>query len=257
MVMSMLDSVASERFAGLSMPEPNSGCWLWLGRFVPNGYGKFSVNGEQLLAHRVAWEQARGPIPRGALVRHRCDTPSCVNPDHLLTGNTQDNSDDMKARRRQAVGERVYTAALTAADVVEIRRRAADRTVSYAAMAQDYSVRPGAIRAAIVGVTWAHVPGAIADHRWERNAPTMRGEHNPAAALTAPLVLRLRHIHRDIGLTYFQLAKLVGVAARTMKQVLHGVTWRHVADACELTHRRDYGRVVPVPSDVQRELEGA
>ncbi|MFJ5143282.1 HNH endonuclease signature motif containing protein [Streptomyces sp. NPDC088707] len=46
-------------------------------------YGAFHVNGRTVRAHQYAYEQARGPIPAGAEIDHRCRRRNCVNPDHL------------------------------------------------------------------------------------------------------------------------------------------------------------------------------
>lgn len=83
-------------FEGRFIPEPNSGCWLWCGRSRTNGYGMY----RGMAAHREAYRRAFGPIPAGMVVRHRCDTPACVNPNHLLIGTQADNLRDIVARRR-------------------------------------------------------------------------------------------------------------------------------------------------------------
>lgn len=64
-------------------PEPMSGCWLWLGTIDHLGYGHFSLAGKQWLAHRLSFEVARGPIPVGLSIDHKCRQRSCVNPSHL------------------------------------------------------------------------------------------------------------------------------------------------------------------------------
>ena len=56
-------------------------CWEWTGS--KDRYGFFGVNGKIKKAHRVSYEHFKGPISPGLLVRHKCDNPSCVNPDHL------------------------------------------------------------------------------------------------------------------------------------------------------------------------------
>lgn len=73
-----------ERFWRYALPEPNSGCWLWIGSIRPDGYGQFSVSaGRARVAHIVAWEMYRGPVPEGLELDHLCRVRSCVNPDHL------------------------------------------------------------------------------------------------------------------------------------------------------------------------------
>lgn len=89
-----------------SVPEPNTGCWLWLGVLSPRGYGKLKSRGHSMAAHRASYISFRGPIPGGLCVLHRCDNPPCVNPDHLWLGTNADNSADMVAKGRSARGER-------------------------------------------------------------------------------------------------------------------------------------------------------
>ena len=79
----------AERLDQHSIPEPNSGCILWLGATAGMmGYGKIGIEiyGERQrhrVAHLVAWEQEHGPVPAGFELDHKCRTPSCINPDHL------------------------------------------------------------------------------------------------------------------------------------------------------------------------------
>lgn len=83
-------------------------CWLWQGYTKsPNKgnpwaypYGLFFYRGKHLNAHRVVWMLFNGPIPEGLVVRHKCDNPPCVNPNHLELGTHKDNTKDMLERRR-------------------------------------------------------------------------------------------------------------------------------------------------------------
>lgn len=95
-------------------PIPECGCWLWLGGWFGSGYGKMSAKCKTWQAHRVFYEHFVGPIPSGLLVCHKCDTPACVNPDHLFLGTAFDNMTD-KARKGRGVkvGERKPPVILT------------------------------------------------------------------------------------------------------------------------------------------------
>lgn len=97
-----------ERFESFVMPEPNSGCYLWMGNSLRWGYGRFHHGGKRPLAHRFAWELNRGPIPAGIHVLHRCDNPSCVNVDHLYLGTHRDNMADIAKRCRGRTGRLPY-----------------------------------------------------------------------------------------------------------------------------------------------------
>lgn len=79
-------------------------CWLWQGLVDQDGYGKFQYptdNGQvHIRAHRWAYQHFIGSIPTGLHVLHICDTPSCVNPNHLWLGTNQDNVDDRQVKGR-------------------------------------------------------------------------------------------------------------------------------------------------------------
>lgn len=65
------------------IPEPNSGCWIWLRATIGHGYGWVKFDGKKDLAHRVFYRLAKGPIPEGHEIDHLCRTKVCCNPDHL------------------------------------------------------------------------------------------------------------------------------------------------------------------------------
>ncbi|MZE53776.1 HNH endonuclease [Streptomyces sp. SID5770] len=75
-------------------------CWLWTRGRTASGYGKFNLNGQTVYAHRASYEAYVGPIPAGLFILHSCDTPACVNPDHLRPGTHQENMRDRDTRGR-------------------------------------------------------------------------------------------------------------------------------------------------------------
>lgn len=83
--------------------EPTKGlgpCVLWKKSFTSAGYGSHWRNKKRQQAHRVAWEDANGPIPAGLHVLHKCDNKKCVRVGHLFLGTHKDNMRDMAAKGR-------------------------------------------------------------------------------------------------------------------------------------------------------------
>lgn len=72
-----------ERLLRSSIPEPNCGCWIWLGDLSEQGYPHMSWHGKTSNAHRVVYEHYKGKIPAGLQLDHLCRMRCCVNPEHL------------------------------------------------------------------------------------------------------------------------------------------------------------------------------
>jgi hypothetical protein len=85
--------------------EKTDNCWLWTGAKNRRGYGIFTIDGKQKLAHRIAYFLTRGPLPTNVVLMHACDNPVCVNPSHLVPGTNQQNMEDMLYKGRDPGGQ--------------------------------------------------------------------------------------------------------------------------------------------------------
>ena len=124
-------------------------CFKWTGKSFSLGYGMWKGVG----AHRVMYAMKNGPIPDGAVVRHKCDNPPCCNPAHLEIGTHADNRADCVARNRHSKGETNGKAKLTARQVGRIRTYFKGWT--HAQIAEKYGVSRSVITRILNGSSWA------------------------------------------------------------------------------------------------------
>ncbi|MGC7464261.1 HNH endonuclease [Xanthomonas citri pv. citri] len=103
-------------------------------------------------AHRIAWQQAFGPIPEGLQVCHRCDTPACCNPAHLFLGTAMANMRDKYSKGREA-HTRGHGHGPTKLTEDQVRTIRADARGPYA-VARAYGVSPRCIYDIRSGKNW-------------------------------------------------------------------------------------------------------
>lgn len=146
-----LDTLAHELEQRVDKTHPD-GCWIWLRGTNRGGYGWLQAGRSRMLAHRLAFFLAHGYLP--AVVRHTCDTPRCVNPDHLLAGTQAENARDAMERGRTTRGERHTHSKVTSDDVREIRRRYAAGGITQADLGAEYGLKQPTVSNILAGRFW-------------------------------------------------------------------------------------------------------
>ena len=163
---------------------PESGCIIWAGYKNEKGYGVFSKK----YAHRFSYEHHyKVTIPAGILVCHHCDTPSCVNPQHLFLGTQKDNIADMikKGRARYADVNGKNNPMFGKHHSEETRKKLSIiKTGNYA------------------------------------------GENHPRASITMDDVHSIR-AKRSQGLTAKQISTDLGISFHIVRNVIYGKSWRY------------------------------
>jgi uncharacterized protein YerC len=158
----------------------------------------------------------RGDIPEGMFVCHKCDTPRCVNPDHLFLGRAVDNVRDMfqKKRNGNGKGEAASAARLCAEQVAAIRT---DPRPSRA-VAADYGVSQATISAIWRGDSWGGIGDSLTRHG------RRRGSRHALAKLTEADIPNIRADSRKQR----DIAKEYGVDQQIIGRIKRRLIWAHV-----------------------------
>lgn len=142
----------------VAVPENRTDCWVWQGNRVRGLYGHFSEGSSTFKAHRWIYECLHGAIPDGQVVRHHCDNPGCVNPEHLALGTPSQNVMDAVTRGRWADrrGEKHPLAQLDAEKVRAIRALSACGNTQHR-IATQFGISRQQVGKIIRRENWGHV----------------------------------------------------------------------------------------------------
>lgn len=132
-------------------------CWLWTAAANNEGYGVFAPIGTKtVLAHRYSYSLVH-ELDTDICVLHDCDTPLCVRPAHLFTGDRGDNVRDCIAKGRFTTGMKHHSAKLSDDDVREIRRQVAAGEASQAEIARCFGLDHSTVSQIVNFVRRKHV----------------------------------------------------------------------------------------------------
>lgn len=143
-----------------------NGCHICISHHKDNwGYPLCKRKGINTHISRHIYSMLRGSIPEGMIVRHTCDNPSCINPEHLLLGTQKDNMKDMRIRSRENysknevhrikhLGEKNANAKLTEK---QARRIKVDKKTSTKELMKIFGLAKSSICRIRSGKSWKHI----------------------------------------------------------------------------------------------------
>lgn len=170
--------------------ERGDGCWTWTGHRSRAGYGKFQIDGRAVPAHRVALMMTGATFLPGQMACHRCDNPSCVNPNHLYIGTAKDNARDKLLRGRS-------------------NNPTGDRHGSH--------TKPES------------TPRGDKHYTRRRPDLVRRGERHPNAKITPETVAAIRGMAEEKpSRTQADIAAMFGICQSAVSQIIHRKKWTHV-----------------------------
>jgi predicted XRE-type DNA-binding protein len=132
-----------------------------------SGYGYLQHEGRQVLAHRLAYCNHLGKRIEeieGLVVRHSCDNPRCINPQHLKIGTQAENMADKTERGRTLRGAEIENSKLKQHQIDEIKRlyKPRSKTFNQYQLGKMFKVSQGQISMIINGKRWANESGDAA-----------------------------------------------------------------------------------------------
>jgi len=148
-----------KRLSAKTKLDPETGCIEWQGRKNNDGYGLISIDGKTQRVHRVTWMlKHREPLTRHDHICHRCDNPSCVNPDHLFRADNQTNRVDYAMKvalpdRHLGPGGGIDVSKLPTDKVLAIRA-AYSRREALTVIARQHSVTPSEVMEIVEKEDW-------------------------------------------------------------------------------------------------------
>jgi hypothetical protein len=138
-----------------------NGCWIWNGQISNNRYGKVSVKGLSITAHRASYIAFNGEIHDDKFICHSCDVRNCANPEHLFAGTHAEN---MKDAYNKGIIKLCFTD-----DQVNAIKSLQQQGIPNAELARKFNVDHETIRNVIRNKTYKHVnPENI---RWAEPKP--------------------------------------------------------------------------------------
>jgi uncharacterized protein (DUF433 family) len=176
-----------------------NGCWNCTSHASNTfGYPMITRNGIHQTVYHLMYELHHGRVPQGLVIRHKCDNPKCINPDHLEIGTYKDNCHDMISRGRDTiVGSRNTRARLNEEKVKEILGRISHGE-RQADLAREYKVPREVIYSIVHGKAWRHVSNDIIDPIQPYFNPYKR-KLSPADVKTILIALKAHEKQKNIA----------------------------------------------------------
>ena len=141
-----------ERFNSKYIIDEETNCWNWIASLNTYGYGKFTLEGKEILAHRFAYKTFVGPLMKGLVCCHNCHNRKCCNPEHLRQDTHSSNHIDQSYQNTNPSQK------LSVDEVIEIKKELKNYyRGQFKDLSHFYKVDPETISSIKKGKIWSHV----------------------------------------------------------------------------------------------------
>lgn len=145
-------------------------CWEWQGALDGVGRPCYEWDGKKSTAYRLVYQLFHNiKLPKGIVVRHKCDNKVCCNPHHLEEGTHQQNMNDMKERERHGISHYMVRA---------IKNLLKDKTLTHSEIAMRLGVSNHTVGRIARGEAYSHVTMDVSQDSPDVGA-TPSGESTP------------------------------------------------------------------------------
>ena len=188
----------------------------------PNGYGITwdRETKKTTYAHRFFYKQLVGEIPEGMFVCHKCDTPDCVNPEHLFLGTAKDNTQDMLSKNRfnppdypHEYGERASHAKLTQEQVENLCAIYKIGGKSQRQLAKEF------------GICQRHVGRLVRGLSWKNCSIEVVGHIRDNGKLSKEQVNEIRALYSRGGISYKRIAEIFNISKSQVHNIITYKSW--------------------------------
>ena len=207
-------------------------CWIFNSSTV-NNYPRFWLNSKWINAHRFMYQyHFKVDLKQENLVCHSCDTPFCVNPNHLFIGTYEINNKDRDNKNRQAKGEDFSFSKLTDDIVREIIIDVYnDKYQSIDQICLIYNVKRNTIVDIFNGLHWKHITNQLVVPLNQIRSKIIKsnqdGENNNLSKLKANdvLIIRQRLSNNE---SISKIAKDYNVNVKTISNIKNNKSWQNI-----------------------------
>jgi DNA-binding MarR family transcriptional regulator len=205
------DNAFTDRFWRRVDIKDKDDCWNWIAGKDEDGYGFVEFHGVTYRSTHIAYMITRGEIEKELFICHKCDNPSCVNPDHLFLGTCLDNVKDRHLKNRDAKGSAVGTSKLNENEIEEILELYFNKKMMSKDIAKKYGVHRSTIGRVVSGEYWGQI---------HKN----RGSFNNGRKLTKELAQEIRNLYAE-GVMQKDIANKFNINPSTVSNVVSYRRW--------------------------------
>lgn len=161
--MNYSQDIVDRFWSKVNYPGNDRDCWLWLegpyDTIKRKQYGRFRIDSTTMISsHIFSFQFYNGPIPFGLDVLHKCDTPKCVNPEHLFLGTMTDNNLDRDRKGRTTKGSQIPFSKLKEIDIENMLNEIwSGELICVRDIVNKYKISDSNIRHILNGKNWKQI----------------------------------------------------------------------------------------------------